>query len=118
MGTKEMLVTQEAVPELNKKIPPFAPGDTVKISVKIVEGDKKRIQNFEGTVIRYRGEGINKSFTLRRISYGIGVEKTFPLYSPTIEKIKVIKKGKVRRAKLYYLRDRKGKTSKIKEREF
>lgn len=117
MSTKEILVTQEAVPELKKKIPPFAPGDTLKISVKIVEGDKKRIQNFEGTVIRYRGEGINKSFTLRRISYGIGVEKTFPLYSPTIEKIKVIKKGKVRRAKLYYLRDRKGKTTKIKERK-
>lgn len=118
MKTKEILITHEALSELRKKIPPFAPGDTLKISIKIVEGDKKRIQNFEGTVIRYRGEGINKTFTLRRISYGIGVEKTFPFYSPTIDKIKVIKKGNVRRAKLYYLRERKGKTAKIKEKEY
>jgi len=111
------MITQESLPELKKRIPPFSPGDTLKVSVKIIEGDKKRIQNFEGTLIRQRGEGINKTFTIRRISYGIGVEKTFPLYSPSIEKIKVTKKGKVRRAKLYYLRERKGKAAKIKERE-
>lgn len=110
------MITQEMVPELKKKIPPFAPGDTLKVSVKVIEGDKERTQNFEGIVIRQRGEGISKTFTLRRISYGIGVEKTFPLYSPVIQKIKVVKQGKVRRAKLFYLRDRKGKAAKIKER--
>jgi large subunit ribosomal protein L19 len=110
------MITQEALPELKKKIPPFGPGDTLKVSVKIVEGDKERIQSFEGIVIRERGEGISKTFTLRRISYGVGVEKTFPLYSPAIKKIKVIRQGKVRRAKLYYLRERKGKAAKIKER--
>jgi len=110
------MITQEMVPELKRKIPPFAPGDTLKVSVKVKEGDKERIQNFEGTVIRQRGEGISKTFTLRRISYGIGVEKTFPLYSPMIQKIKITKQGKARRAKLYYLRDRKGKSTKIKEK--
>jgi large subunit ribosomal protein L19 len=110
------MITQEALPELKKKIPPFGPGDTLKVSVKIVEGDKERIQNFEGIVIRERGEGISKTFTLRRISYGVGVEKTFPLFSPAIKKIKVTRQGKVRRAKLYYLRERKGKAAKIKER--
>lgn len=110
------MITQENLPELKKKIPPFVPGDTLKVSIKIVEGEKQRIQNFEGTVIRRRGEGIGKTFTLRRISYGIGVEKTFPLYSPSIEKIAITRQGKVRRAKLYYLRERKGKAAKIKER--
>lgn len=117
MVTKETLITQEAVSELKKKIPSFVPGDTVKVSIKIVEGEKKRIQHFEGTVMRRRGEGINKSFTIRRVSYGIGVEKTFPLYSPSLEKIEITRQGKVRRAKLYYLRERKGKAAKIKERE-
>ncbi|MFH1563664.1 MAG: 50S ribosomal protein L19 [Nitrospirota bacterium] len=110
------MITQEMVPELKKKIPPFAPGDTLKVSVKVIEGDKERTQNFEGTVIRRRGEGISKTFTVRRISYGVGVEKTFPLYSPMIQKIEVARQGIVRRAKLYYLRERKGKAAKIKER--
>jgi len=110
------MITEQDLPELEKKIPPFGPGDTLKVSIKIVEGEKKRIQNFEGTVIKRRGEGIGKTFTLRRISYGIGVERTFPLYSPFIQKIQVTKQGKVRRAKLYYLRGRKGKAAKIKER--
>ena len=110
------MITQEMVPELNRKIPSFAPGDTLTVSVKVIEGDKERTQNFEGAVIRRRGEGISKTFTLRRISYGVGVEKTFPLYSPVIQKIEVAKQAKVRRAKLYYLRDRKGKAAKIKEK--
>ncbi|MEW6621078.1 MAG: 50S ribosomal protein L19 [bacterium] len=116
MSTKEMLITEDALPELKKKIPRFNPGDTVKVSIKIVEGEKHRVQNFEGTVIRERGKGIGKNFTIRRISYGIGVEKTFPVYSPSIQKITITKQGIVRRAKLYYLRDRKGKTAKIKEK--
>ncbi|MEW6097454.1 MAG: 50S ribosomal protein L19 [bacterium] len=116
MSTKEALITEEALPELKKKIPHFSPGDTLKVSIKIVEGEKKRIQHFEGTVIRQRGEGIRKTFTLRRISYGVGVEKTFPLYSPSIQKIEVTRQGKVRRAKLYYLRERKGKAATIKEK--
>lgn len=110
------MITQESVLELKKKIPLFKPGDTVKVSVKVVEGDKQRIQNFEGTVIRERGKGISKTFTIRRVSYGVGVEKTFSLYSPSIQKIKLTRQGKVRRAKLYYLRERKGKAAKIKEK--
>ena len=94
----------------------FAPGDTVRVSVKVKEGEKERTQIFEGVVIRKRGEGVRASFTVRRISYGVGVERTFPLHSPRIEKIQVIRHGQVRRAKLYYLRKLTGKAARLKEK--
>lgn len=93
----------------------FNIGDTVKVHVKIKEGNRERIQVFEGTVIAKRGGGVSETFTVRRVSYGVGVEKVFPLNSPNVEKIEVIRKGKVRRSKLYYLRDRVGKAAKVKE---
>jgi large subunit ribosomal protein L19 len=100
-----------------KEVPEFRPGDTVRVHVKVKEGDKERIQPYEGIVIAIRGSGISKTFTVRRIAAGgIGVERIFPLYAPTIEKIEIIKKGRVRRAKLFYLRNVKGKV-KIKERK-
>ena len=95
--------------------PQFEVGDTVRVSVRIKEGDKERIQAFEGTVIAKKHGGIAETFTVRRISYGIGVEKVFPVHAPSIEKIETVRHGKVRRAKLYYLRDRVGKSAKIKE---
>ncbi len=101
-----------------KEIPHFRIGDTVSVSMKIKEGEKERIQTFTGVVIGRRGGGIRETFMVRKISYGIGVEKVFPLHSPLIEKIKVVKQGVVRRAKLYYLRDKKGKAAKIKEKTF
>lgn len=110
-----------AVEELFKKnITAFNVGDTVRVSVKVVEGDKERIQPFEGTIIARRGSGTRETFMVRKVSFGIGVERIFPLYSPIIDKIEVLKKGSVRRAKLYYLRGKKGKAAKIKEkaREF
>ena len=94
----------------------FAPGDTVKVHVKVVEGEKERVQVFEGIVIRKRGEGARASFTVRRVSYGVGVERTFPIHSPRVEKIVVVKHGKIRRAKLYYLRERTGKSARIREK--
>jgi len=100
----------------NPKIPELAPGDTVKVSAKIVEAGKERIQPFQGVVIRLRHSGISSNFTVRRVAYGIGVERTFPLYSPIVEKVEVIRHGKVRRSKLYYLRGRSGKMARIKER--
>lgn len=99
-----------------KEIPPFRVGDTVSVSMKIKEGEKERVQKFTGIVIGRRGGGTRESFMVRKISYGIGVEKIFPLHSPLIEKIKVEKQGLVRRAKLYYLRDKKGKAAKVKEK--
>lgn len=96
----------------------FAPGDTVKVHVKVIEGEKERTQVFEGIVIRRRGEGGRASFTVRRISYGVGVERTFPLHSPRIEKIDVVRHGKVRRSKLYYLRELAGKAARVKEKRF
>lgn len=96
--------------------PEFGIGDTVKVSVNIREGDRERIQMFEGTVIARHGGGISETFTVRRVAYGVGVEKTFPLHSPNVAGIDVIRLGKVRRAKLYYLRDRVGKASKVKEK--
>ena len=95
--------------------PQFSVGDTVRVSVRIKEGERERIQAFEGTVIAKKHGGIEESFTVRRISYGVGVEKVFPLHAPTIEKVETVRKGKVRRAKLYYLRDRVGKAAKVKE---
>mgnify|MGYP000170327702 CR=1 FL=1 len=100
---------------LKAEVPAFNVGDTVKIGYKIIEGGKERVQNFEGVVIAKRNGGIQESFTVRHISYGVGVEKTYPLHSPKIASIKVVRKGKVRRAKLYYLRDRVGKRAKVKE---
>jgi large subunit ribosomal protein L19 len=104
--------------QLKKDRAGIAPGDTVRVSVKVVEGEKERIQVFEGVVIRKRGDGVSASFTVRRISYGVGVERTFPLHSPRIDKIQVIKRATVRRSKLYYLRDLAGKAARLKEKRF
>ena len=100
----------------NKKITEFSPGDTIKVGVKIVEGKRERIQYFEGVCIAKKNRDINSSFTVRKISFGEGVERTFALYSPNVDSIKVVRSGKVRRAKLYYLRDRKGKSARIAEK--
>lgn len=100
---------------IRKDIPDFGPGDTVKVFVKVVEGTRERLQAFEGVVIAKRNGGIRETFTVRRLSYGIGVERTFPLHSPKIDHIEIVRYGKVRRAKLYYLRELKGKAAKIKE---
>ncbi len=99
-----------------RAIPDFSAGDTIKVDVKIVEGDKERVQAFEGLCIARNGGGLNESFTVRKISYGEGVERIFPIFSPKIAGITVLKKGKVRRAKLYYLRDRRGKSARIVEK--
>lgn len=109
----------KVIEEGNKKeIPPFRIGDTVDVSIKIKEGEKERIQVFSGVVIARKGGSIRETFTVRKISYGVGVEKVFPLHSPVLDNIKVLKQGVVRRAKLYYLRDKKGKAAKIKEKTF
>ncbi len=100
---------------LKKEVPQFNVGDTVKVFVKVVEGDKERLQAYEGIVIAKRNGSIRETFTVRRISYGIGVERTFPLHSPRIDRIEVVRKGKVARAKLYYLRERTGKSARVKE---
>ncbi len=102
--------------QLRSDVPAFAPGDTVRVHAKIVEGSRERIQVFEGLVIARQGSSIRETFTVRRISYGIGVERTFPVHSPRIEKIEVVRKGIVRRAKLYYLRNLTGKAARIKEK--
>ena len=102
--------------QLKTEIPQFGIGDGVKVYVRIVEGEKTRTQLFEGTVIARHGGGISETFTVRRVSYGVGVEKTFPIHSPNVEKIEIFRRAKVRRAKLYYLRDRVGKAAKVKER--
>lgn len=99
-----------------KTIPEFGPGDTVIVNVKVKEGDRARVQAYEGVVIARNGGGLNESFTVRKISYGEGVERVFPVYGPLIDSIKVVRRGKVRRAKLYYLRDRRGKSARIAER--
>jgi large subunit ribosomal protein L19 len=104
--------------QLKKDRGGVAPGDTVRVSVKVVEGEKERLQAFEGVVIRKRGDGVSASFTVRRISYGVGVERTFPLHSPRIDKIQVMKRATVRRSKLYYLRDLAGKAARLKEKRF
>lgn len=99
-----------------KEVPNLQPGDTVNVHIKITEGKRERIQVFSGIVISRRGSGINKTFTVRKESYGVGVEKIFPLYSPSIEKIEIVSRGLVRRAKLYYLRERRGKSARIKKK--
>lgn len=100
----------------NPNIPALAPGDTVKVSTKVVEGERERIQLFQGVVIRVRQGGVGTTFTVRRVAYGVGVERTFPLHSPLVEKVEVVRHGKVRRANLFYLRGLSGKASRIKER--
>jgi len=102
--------------QLKKDLPSFSVGDTVKVHVRVIEGTRERIQVFEGAVLKRQGSSLRETFTVRRVSYGVAVERTFPLHSPKIDKIEVVRKGKVRRAKLYYLRDRIGKSAKIKER--
>ncbi|MBE3557326.1 MAG: 50S ribosomal protein L19 [Firmicutes bacterium] len=99
-----------------ENLPDFAPGDTVRVTLRIVEGSHERLQNFEGPVIAREGKGLSETFTVRKVSFGVGVERTFPLHSPRIEKIEVVRRGKVRRAKLFYLRQRSGKAARIKER--
>ena len=102
--------------QLRDDIPDFAPGDTLKVHVRVVEGQRERLQVFQGVVIRRKGSGSRETFTVRKVSFGVGVERTFPVHSPVIAKTEVVSLGDVRRAKLYYLRDRRGKAAKIKER--
>jgi large subunit ribosomal protein L19 len=109
------LIKQVENEHLKEQIPVFSPGDTVRVHFKVVEGNRERTQIFEGVIIKRRGSGLNESFTVRRISYGVGVERTFPLHSPKIVKIEVMRRGRVRRAKLYYLRELRGKAARIKE---
>lgn len=101
---------------LRDDIPDFGPGDTLKVHVRVVEGSRERVQVFQGVVIRRQGDGVRETFTVRKVSFGVGVERTFPVHSPIIDKIEVVSRGDVRRAKLYYLRDRVGKAAKIKEK--
>jgi large subunit ribosomal protein L19 len=101
---------------LRDDIPAFAPGDEVKVHVRVVEGNKERVQVFQGNVIGRQGSGLQETYTVRKLSYGVGVERTFPLHTPTVTKIEVVKRGDVRRAKLYYLRGRTGKAAKIREK--
>jgi len=101
---------------LRKDIPQFRAGDELKIHVRVIEGSKSRVQVFQGIVIRRQGDGVRETFTIRKVSYGVGVERTFPVHTPVIEKIELVKKGDVRRAKLYYLRDLRGKAAKIREK--
>ena len=112
MDLIKTLTAQYMKPEL----PAMRVGDNVRVTVRVTEGNRERTQAFEGTIIAKKHGGINETFTVRRISYGVGVEKVFPLYSPVIEKVETVRKGKVRRAKLYYLRDRVGKAAKVKEK--
>jgi large subunit ribosomal protein L19 len=107
---------KEQIAKLNKTIPDFQPGDTVIVNVKVKEGERSRVQAYEGVCIARSGSGLQESFTVRKISYGEGVERVFPIYSPMIDSIKVVRRGVVRRAKLYYLRDRRGKSARIAER--
>jgi large subunit ribosomal protein L19 len=114
---KELEAEQMAKLSAGKTIPDFEPGDTVLVNVKVIEGERSRLQAYEGVCIGRSGAGLNENFTVRKISYGEGVERVFPLYSPMIDSIKVVRRGKVRRAKLYYLRGRRGKAARISERQ-
>ncbi|MCP3771717.1 large subunit ribosomal protein L19 [Paenibacillus tianmuensis] len=109
------LIQEITKEQLRSDIPSFRPGDTLKVYVKVIEGSRERVQLFEGVVIKRRGGGISETFTVRKISYGVGVERTFPIHTPKIDKIEVARRGKVRRAKLYYLRGLRGKAARIKE---
>ncbi len=110
------LIQEITKEQLRTDLPDFRPGDTVRVHVKVVEGNRERIQVFEGVVIKRRGAGISETFTVRKVSYGVGVERTFPVHTPKIAKLEVIRRGKVRRAKLYYLRNLRGKAARIKEK--
>ncbi|RAK23349.1 large subunit ribosomal protein L19 [Anoxybacillus vitaminiphilus] len=109
------LIQEITKEQLRTDLPDFRPGDTVRVHVKVVEGNRERIQVFEGIVIKRRGAGISETFTVRKVSYGVGVERTFPVHTPKIAKLEVVRRGKVRRAKLYYLRQLRGKAARIKE---
>ncbi len=114
---KQLEKEQMAKLSASKEIPEFGPGDTLLVNVKVVEGDKSRLQAYEGVCIGRAGAGLNENFTVRKISYGEGVERVFPLYSPMVDSIKVVRRGAVRRAKLYYLRGRRGKSARITEKQ-
>jgi large subunit ribosomal protein L19 len=119
-GTREEK-TMQKLSELDAKslrsdVPAFEPGDTLNVHVRVVEGNRSRIQQFKGVVIRRQGDGVRETFTVRKVSFGVGVERTFPVHTPVIEKIEIVTRGDVRRAKLYYLRDLRGKKAKIKEK--
>lgn len=109
------IISEITKEQLRTDLPSFRPGDTVRVHVKVVEGTRERIQIFEGVVIKRRGGGISETFTVRKISYGVGVERTFPVHTPKIANLEVVRRGKVRRAKLYYLRNLRGKAARIKE---
>ena len=115
MNVIQQIEAEHAAQLPGAKIPPFQPGDTVIVNVKVAEGERTRVQAYEGVCIARSGHGLNESFTVRKISYGEGVERVFPVYSPMIDSVKVVRRGKVRRAKLYYLRDRRGKSARIFE---
>lgn len=110
------LIDEINAASLRDDVPDFRPGDTLKVHVRVVEGNRERVQVFQGVVIARQGAGLSETFTIRKVSFGVGVERTFPVHTPTIEKIEVVTRGDVRRAKLYYLRDLRGKAAKIKER--
>jgi large subunit ribosomal protein L19 len=114
---KQLEQEQAAVVAAQRAIPEFAPGDTLKVNVKVTEGTRTRVQAYEGVCISRAGGGLNENFTVRKISYGEGVERVFPIYSPSIDSIEVVRRGKVRRAKLYYLRGRRGKSARITEKQ-
>jgi large subunit ribosomal protein L19 len=116
MNIIERLEAEHAAKLPGSKMPDFQPGDTVVVNVKVTEGDRTRVQAYEGVCIARSGSGLNENFTVRKISYGEGVERVFPVYSPMIDSVRVVRRGKVRRAKLYYLRDRRGKSARIAER--
>ncbi len=115
LKTMHKLIEEITKEQLRSDLPAFRPGDTVRVHVKVIEGTRERIQIFEGVVIKRRGGGISETFTVRKVSYGVGVERTFPVNTPKIAKLEVIRRGKVRRAKLYYLRNLRGKKARIKE---
>ncbi|PUB18156.1 50S ribosomal protein L19 [Paenisporosarcina sp. OV554] len=112
------IITEITKDQLRTDLPEFRPGDTVRVHVKVVEGTRERIQMYEGVVIKRRGGGVSSTFTVRKISYGVGVERTFPVHTPKIAQLEVLRRGKVRRAKLYYLRDLRGKAARIKEARY
>jgi large subunit ribosomal protein L19 len=115
LKTMQQLINEITKEQLRTDLPAFRPGDTVRVHVKVIEGTRERIQLFEGVVIKRRGGGISETFTVRKVSYGVGVERTFPVHTPKIAKLEIIRHGKVRRAKLYYLRNLRGKKARIKE---
>ncbi|MCP4597675.1 50S ribosomal protein L19 [Neptuniibacter sp.] len=116
MSGKNLIIQQLEAEQMNKEVPEFAPGDTVVVQVKVVEGKRERLQAFEGVVLGKRNRGVNSAFTVRKISHGVGVERTFQTFSSTVDSIEVKRRGDVRQAKLYYMRERSGKSARIKEK--